>query len=95
VDSKYPDRMVGICFYKYPNPKTQLAKSLRWIKACGPPYEQLHSGNINVNKVNCSKLDISKLIFLTKFVSFANDLFILNRNGLILFWTECIFNLDS
>jgi len=63
VDSRYPDRMVGIQFDKIPNPKTQLAKSLRWIKACGRPHEQLHSGIINVNKVICSKVCISENSF--------------------------------
>ncbi|KAJ8300349.1 hypothetical protein KUTeg_021868 [Tegillarca granosa] len=42
-------------FIHFPTPKTDLAKCLRWIKACSRPHEQLNVSRINQHKVVCSK----------------------------------------
>lgn len=56
ADCRYPEKMIGIRFITFPNPKTKLEKCLRWIKACGRPHDQLNVDKIDKNKVICSKV---------------------------------------
>ena len=55
-DQRYPERLVGLKFHSFPNPKNNREKCERWIKACGRPHWQLNVDRINKNKAICSKV---------------------------------------
>ena len=56
ADERYPERLEGGCFIRFPTPKRDLEKVKRWIKACGRPHEQLNIARINQHKAVCSKV---------------------------------------
>ncbi|XP_052762887.1 uncharacterized protein LOC128205353 [Mya arenaria] len=55
ADERYPDRLNGGRFIRFPTPKSDFEKCKRWIKACGRPHEQLNVKRINKHKAVCSK----------------------------------------
>ncbi|KAL3861755.1 hypothetical protein ACJMK2_007778 [Sinanodonta woodiana] len=55
ADERYPERLEGGCFIRFPTPKRDLEKVKRWIKACGRPHKQLNIARINQHKAVCSK----------------------------------------
>ncbi|XP_061684081.1 zinc finger protein 665-like isoform X2 [Syngnathoides biaculeatus] len=54
-DERYPERLLGGHLVRFPTPKRNLEKCMRWIKACGRPHEQLNVSKINKHKAICSK----------------------------------------
>lgn len=54
-DTRYPERVENVRFIPFPKPKTNSAKCLRWIKACGRPHNQLNVSKIDRHKFVCSK----------------------------------------
>ncbi|RUS90309.1 hypothetical protein EGW08_001907, partial [Elysia chlorotica] len=58
-DYRYPERCVGIKFIPFVQPARTKpwnhAKCLRWIKACGKPYDRLNIDKVNKNHYICSK----------------------------------------
>lgn len=55
ADSRYPDRYPGISFIPFPKPLRQLAKCLRWIRACSRPHTQLSVDTIRHWTYICSR----------------------------------------
>nr|XP_022320129.1 uncharacterized protein LOC111122604 isoform X5 [Crassostrea virginica] len=54
-DTRYPERIHGVRFIPFPKPKTNEAKCLHWIKACGRPHWQFGQSSINRHTFVCSK----------------------------------------
>ncbi|KAI4892062.1 hypothetical protein NFI96_022369 [Prochilodus magdalenae] len=54
-DTRYPDRVVGVVFYPFPKPKTNLQKCQLWIRLCGRPQQRLNTNTISKNTYVCSK----------------------------------------
>ena len=57
-DTRYPERIHGVRFIPFPKPKTNEAKCLRWIKACGRPHWQFGQSSINRHTFVCSKVSL-------------------------------------
>ncbi|XP_046570809.1 uncharacterized protein LOC124279051, partial [Haliotis rubra] len=55
ADERYPERLEGGFFVRFPTVKRNEEKCKRWIKACGRPHEQLNLSRINQHKAVCSK----------------------------------------
>ena len=65
-DTRYPERIHGVRFIPFPKPKTNEAKCLRWIKACGRPHWQFGQSSINRHTFVCSKVSFLYLFIREK-----------------------------
>ena len=63
-DTRYPDRVQNVLFFPFPKPKTNIEVCMRWIKACGRPYDQLNVNKITKDTYVCSKVRMIYLISL-------------------------------
>ena len=65
-DQRYPNRLQGARLVRFPKPKTQLNRCMRWITACGRPHSQLNINKIDQHKAVCSI--VSDFNLLTLFI---------------------------
>ena len=52
---KHKETMIGVVWYPFPKPKTNMEKCKKWIKLCGRPHSELNPDKISRYTYVCSK----------------------------------------